>query len=208
MKWLPFLLTASTAISSSAAPLTEGPHSFETSIMQAVSINKTGYKENLIDILITKEQHQTMLEEAAAAAKAAAIAKAEAEKAAKEQARLLNANLKRLKEYVGRTPYVFSGVTPSGWDCSGLTLWFYQETFNIKLEHSASTQANLGRKVVDAPIPGDIVAFYYKGRTNAYHVGIYIGNDEFIHAPKPNERTTIDNVYTWANNTEVAYIRY
>lgn len=200
MKWLPFLLTASTAVSSTPATLAEvNPARGSETVQQSVQEAPVW--------LFNHEKVQTQLEEYAEA-KAAAAEEAKKIKAAEiERAKSMAATIKQLKKYVGRTPYVFSGITPSGWDCSGLTRWFYQESLGITLEHSAVGQAKLG-EVVDAPTPGDIVAFYYAGQKNAYHVGIYIGDNQFIHAPKPSRPTSIDNVYEWANNTEVAFIRY
>jgi cell wall-associated NlpC family hydrolase len=47
---------------------------------------------------------------------------------------MVNSVIEKLKNRVGKTWYVFSGNTPSGWDCSGLTMWFYQQ-LGIELEH-------------------------------------------------------------------------
>lgn len=201
MKWLPFLLTASTAVSSAPATLEEVNPSGGIETVQTQSVQEAPVW------LFNHEKVQTQLEEYVAAREAAAEEALRVKAAEVLREKRMTATIKQLKKYVGRTPYVFSGVTPSGWDCSGLTRWFYQESLGITLEHSAVDQAKLG-KVVDAPMPGDLVAFYYAGQKNAYHVGIYIGDDKFIHAPKPARPTSIDDVYSWANNTEVAFIRY
>lgn len=114
-----------------------------------------------------------------------------------------------LYQYVGKTPYVLGARTPSAWDCSGLTRWFYETNRGMTLEHSATSQKNLGTEV-DAPIPGDIVAFTYNGQRNAYHVGIYIGGGKMIHALNVNKDTLVDDVDAFADseNSRVAYIRY
>ena len=114
-----------------------------------------------------------------------------------------------LYQYVGKTPYVLGARTPSAWDCSGLTRWFYETNRGITLEHSATSQKNLGTEV-DAPIPGDIVAFTYNGQRNAYHVGIYIGGGKMIHAINSTRDTVIEDVYDFAEkeNSKVAHIRY
>jgi cell wall-associated NlpC family hydrolase len=104
----------------------------------------------------------------------------------------INAAIDKLKKYVGKTWYVFSGSTPSGWDCSGLTMWFYEQ-LDIQLEHRASKQDTSGIKT-NNPKPGDLVVFHYSGSENAYHVGIYIGDGNMIHAPKRGHVTAIDNV--------------
>lgn len=88
--------------------------------------------------------------------------------------------VRRLKYYVGKTRYVFSGDTPQGWDCSGLVRWTY-EKLGVTLEHSATKQKNSGT-LVKNPLPGDIVAFSYGSGSSFYHSGIYIGNGKVLHA--------------------------
>jgi cell wall-associated NlpC family hydrolase len=79
-----------------------------------------------------------------------------------------------------------------------------------KLEHRASLQKNSG-ELVEEPKIGDIVAFTYKGYDSAYHVGIYVGPNEMIHAGgKRGDRTEIVSVSQWAKgngNTVVTYTR-
>lgn len=117
--------------------------------------------------------------------------------------------LQDLYQYVGKTPYVLGASTPRAWDCSGLTLWFYETYRGITLPHSATAQQRQGT-VVDAPIPGDIVAFTHKGYQNAYHVGIYLGGGLMIHAINPTRDTVVENINDFADseNSRVAYIRY
>jgi cell wall-associated NlpC family hydrolase len=115
--------------------------------------------------------------------------------------------LQDLRSYVGKTPYGF-GSTPSRWDCSGLTLWFYETYRGITLPHSASAQKRQGT-IVDAPIPGDIVAFSYARSGSTFHVGIYMGGGLFIHAKNFAADTVMESVDGFAkNNIKVAYIRY
>jgi cell wall-associated NlpC family hydrolase len=113
----------------------------------------------------------------------------------------------KLKSFVGKSPYGF-GDTPARWDCSGLTLWFYEKHRGITLPHSATAQMR-GGKIVDAPIPGDIVAFSYGNSSSAFHVGIYVGSDMFIHAKNYSADTVLETVSGFAKNSiKVAYIRY
>ncbi len=120
----------------------------------------------------------------------------------------VDALIKKLHTYVGKSPYVLSGVGPTGWDCSGLVMWFYKQYKGYYLEHRASAQAN-GGEVVDAPIPGDIVAFTYNGSKSAYHVAIYVGGGFMIHAKNRGEDTVLESVDKFAGkNNKVAYIRY
>lgn len=115
--------------------------------------------------------------------------------------------LQDLRSYVGKSPYGF-GDSPSRWDCSGLTLWFYETYRGITLPHSASAQKREG-EIVDAPIPGDIVAFSYARSGSTFHVGIYMGGGMFIHAKNHAADTVMESVDGFAkNNIKVAYIRY
>lgn len=114
--------------------------------------------------------------------------------------------IKKLNINVGKTWYVFSGATPRGWDCSGLTMWFYQQ-LEIELEHRASKQDTSGVKS-EEPKPGDLVVFHYKGNKDAYHVGIYIGDGDMIHAPKRGHLTRIENVKRFGGKySDITYRR-
>jgi cell wall-associated NlpC family hydrolase len=120
----------------------------------------------------------------------------------------VNSVIKKLKKTVGKTPYVFSGSTPYGWDCSGMVMWAYAK-LGIDLRHSASSQKNSG-KFVKSPKPGDIVAFGWSGWKGAQHVGIYLGNGKMIHAGGQGDRTSVISVSKWAKmngNTKVTYTR-
>lgn len=113
----------------------------------------------------------------------------------------------KLKKRVGKTWYVFSGATPQGWDCSGLVMWAYEQ-MGVQLEHRASRQANAGEKVSE-PKLGDIVVFTYKGSTSAYHTGIYLGEDQMIHAGGgKGETTQVASISKFAgNHTKVSFVR-
>lgn len=123
-----------------------------------------------------------------------------------ENTKEVNVAIKKLNKTVGKTWYVFSGNTPSGWDCSGLTMWFYKQ-LNIELEHRASKQQSAG-VATKTPKVGDIVVFKYKGYKSAYHVGIYIGNGQMIHAPKHGHRTIVESVKQFGGNySNISYRR-
>ncbi len=88
-----------------------------------------------------------------------------------------------VKQFVGYR-YVYGASTPSkGFDCSGLTMYVYKQ-FGVSLSHSATAQSKIGTKVDRKNLqPGDLVFFTnYKTGKGIGHVGIYIGNNQFVHA--------------------------
>ena len=83
-------------------------------------------------------------------------------------------------QFVG-TPYSWGGKDPSGFDCSGLVYYVYQQ-FGITLNRVAQDQAKNGVPVSpDQMQPGDILLFY-SGSSYIGHAGIYIGYGMFVHA--------------------------
>ena len=115
--------------------------------------------------------------------------------------------VKKLKKRIGKTWYVFSGSTPAGWDCSGLTRWAYQQ-IGIDIPHSANKQARAGVKVA-APAIGDLVLFGYKGTNTFFHASIYIGNGKVIHAGFKKGQTTsvLDLQSASVKNTKMRFVR-
>jgi cell wall-associated NlpC family hydrolase len=84
------------------------------------------------------------------------------------------------KKFMG-VKYVFGGESPSGFDCSGFTMYVFKK-FGIDLPHSARSQAGLGLAVSKSDlIPGDLV-FFHTYTSGISHVGIYVGNNNFIEA--------------------------
>lgn len=85
------------------------------------------------------------------------------------------------KKYIG-VPYVWGGSSPSGFDCSGYVQYVFQQ-HGIKLNRTARTQYEHGVYVSRSNLkPGDLVFFENTYTTGISHLGIYIGNGEFIHA--------------------------
>lgn len=96
------------------------------------------------------------------------------------------------KNYVG-TPYVFGGDTPHGFDCSGLVFFAYQQ-LGINVPRTAADQYRQARPVrLDRLVPGDLV-FFRLERNHVGHVGIYAGDSQFIHAPRPGSKVTYDRL--------------
>ena len=85
--------------------------------------------------------------------------------------------IKKALEQVGDT-YVWGGVGPDGFDCSGLTMFAYAAA-GISLPHSSRAQAAMGRPVSRGELqPGDLIFFY----SPISHVGLYIGDGKMVHA--------------------------
>jgi cell wall-associated NlpC family hydrolase len=105
------------------------------------------------------------------------------------------------------TQYRFGGKDPeAGFDCSGMVSYVYREAAGIKLEGSAAAMARRGNEIERQNLrPGDLVFFNTLGRPFS-HVGIYIGDGRYVHAPSSKGKVRIDrmdNTY-WAKRFEVA----
>lgn len=87
-------------------------------------------------------------------------------------------------------PYVNSGTTPDGFDCSGFVKYVYAH-FGVNLPRTTYDQVKVGTKVNKEELkPGDIV--FFGSENNVYHDGIYIGGGRFIHAPRSGEVIRIE----------------
>ena len=81
------------------------------------------------------------------------------------------------------TPYRSGGTDPvTGFDCSGFVRYVFDHAEGIALPHNSSDISQIGKQVDLAELhPGDLVFFYLTSKTVS-HVGIYLGNEQFIHA--------------------------
>ena len=79
------------------------------------------------------------------------------------------------------TPYRWGGATPAGFDCSGLVYYTYRKA-GLTVPRTSQQQFHFAQPVpLDDAQPGDLVFFAERGRI--FHVGIYLGEDRFVHAP-------------------------
>lgn len=103
--------------------------------------------------------------------------------------------------------YRFGGKNPeSGLDCSGMVSYIYRHALGIELPPNAAKIARIGREIETARLaPGDLVFFNTTGKPFS-HVGIYLGDDRFIHAPSSNGKIKVSSLKTayYAQRLEAA----
>ncbi|WP_371226404.1 C40 family peptidase [Pseudomonas sp. QE6] len=106
----------------------------------------------------------------------------------------------RARQLIG-VPYRSGGSSVTGgFDCSGLLVYLFRTQAGTKLPRTTEEMIRAGGTRVgrDELKPGDAVFFNHNGRGRTSHVGLYIGNDQFIHAPSSGERIrqdSLDNSY-------------
>ena len=91
--------------------------------------------------------------------------------------------------------YRYGGSTPEqGFDCSGLVAYVFERAWGISLPRSTTDQRRVGHAVKrDKLEPGDLV--FYNTRNRPYsHVGIYLGDGIFVHAPRRGQRVRLENI--------------
>ena len=118
----------------------------------------------------------------------------------------LSGFVRYVSSYVG-CRYVYGGSTPSGFDCSGFSMYCYQKYYGIHLPHGANMQMHRGRKVsLSALQAGDLIFFDHDHNGRADHVGIYIGGGKMVHASNP--RTGVVKVALAGRKDVIAARRY
>lgn len=92
-------------------------------------------------------------------------------------------------------PYVWGGQdVETGFDCSGFISHVYRKAAGIELRGNAATLAKTSRPVSNTEVQtGDLVFFNTKNRP-ASHVGIYLGNNQFVHASNPRTGVRVDRL--------------
>ena len=108
------------------------------------------------------------------------------------------------KQFLGR-PYVWGGNGPNSFDCSGFTKYVYAH-FGYNINRTASAQLKNGVSVSRSELQAGDLVFFYNGKvsTPVSHVGIYIGNGDFIHASSNSYTVEISSLY--AKNYDAKYV--
>ena len=84
-------------------------------------------------------------------------------------------------------PYKFGGSSPTGFDCSGLVQYSYRQA-GVAVPHNTDKQRRASRPVKVADLRrGDLLFFDQEGKKNS-HVGIYLGDGRFVHAPSSGKK--------------------
>ena len=105
-----------------------------------------------------------------------------------------NAVLMRAISLVG-TPYRYGGNTPDGgFDCSGLVNYVYRDMLDLRLPRTSRALADYqGPRIAPGRLAsGDLVFFGRRGRVD--HVGIYLGDGRFVHAPRTGRDVTVSSL--------------
>lgn len=111
------------------------------------------------------------------------------------------------KQFMGR-PYIYGASGPNSFDCSGFTSYVFKH-FGYSLNRSAAGQYSNGTPIDLSQIqPGDLILWRaYGSSKTATHVGIYIGNNQYIHASSTGKCITINDMDYGANSRYVVGVR-
>jgi cell wall-associated NlpC family hydrolase len=94
-------------------------------------------------------------------------------------------------------PYRYGGASPAGFDCSGLVTFSFRQA-GVAVPHNTSQQRRISKHVKVSDLRrGDLLFFDQEGKKNS-HVGIYLGDRRFVHAPSSGKHVrsdTLDNPY-------------
>jgi len=104
------------------------------------------------------------------------------------------------QQYVG-SAYRWGGSSPAGFDCTGFVMWVYGQ-FGVVLPHNEAGQLASGPRVsADDLQPGDVLVFANTYRRGLSHVGIYIGDGQFVHAIDERHGVQISSLWDsyWAS---------
>lgn len=90
------------------------------------------------------------------------------------------------------SPYSWGAEGPNSFDCSGLIVWAFRQAGRGGLPHSSRSLYAMGTKISVSELrPGDLVAY----GSPVHHIGIYIGNEQYVHAPHSGDVVKVSSIY-------------
>lgn len=120
---------------------------------------------------------------------------AEEERLAAEAAQVRQTFVDTALAQVG-TPYVSGGAAPGGFDCSGLVKHCVAQVYGYEMPRTAAAQAGLGEGVsFDDLQTGDLL--FWGSGSGVYHVAIYIGDGQYVHAPRPGQSVKVQTLESY-----------
>ena len=90
--------------------------------------------------------------------------------------------------------YKYGGVTPDGCDCSGYVNYVFKEAWGQKLPRTAADISKFGKKVDNETLQQGDLVFYNTMRRPYSHVGIYIGDNQFVHSPSKGKKVRVEDM--------------
>lgn len=103
--------------------------------------------------------------------------------------------------------YRYGGKSPAtGFDCSGLVAFVYREAWGVRLPPNTAAQSQVGMPVSLAELQAGDLVFYNTQKQPFSHVGIYLGDGKFVHAPKTGAQVRIESLQSayWAQRYDGA----
>jgi len=91
--------------------------------------------------------------------------------------------------------YRYGGNSPvTGFDCSGLVAHVYLEAWHVRLPRTSAAQSQVGEPVSLTELQAGDLVFYDTQKRPYSHVGIYLGDGRFVHAPKSGARVRVESI--------------
>jgi hypothetical protein len=98
------------------------------------------------------------------------------------------------QQYVG-SRYAWGGSSPAGFDCTGFVMWVFGQ-FSVPLPHNEAGQLGSGASIGAGDLqPGDVVVFANTYRRGLSHVGIYLGDGQFVHAVDESHGVMVNSLW-------------